>query len=336
MSVSQASSSLLDTLSTPSIPWISQSGPSTLIPLSSSPPSLRSVPTESSIPQTVQKSIWVYFRLARGTEVQTGEVVQNGKRRQKMLHYCISCSNEPKPKVWHTVYTSAAQHHVKTKHMAQWKEYKQSTKEERSSLGHDPRQILIEKFALSNTNTARDLVLRQAYNKQRHIQAMIALCARRRLPLSAVGWPELHELLLSVNPEIDDLAPFGRRSLDRLLKLNFKRYKKQLQNHLQEAIGDIHISTDMCSSPARRAYLAICARWIDHTYRLRHGLLALPQILFSHSGQTQVIHIINVLRSYGILTKLGFHTDDNATSNDTLLQELAQLLKQGYQVCLYL
>jgi hypothetical protein len=45
-------------------------------------------------------------------------------------------------------------------------EIKQSTKEERSSLGHDPRQILIEKFALSNSNTARELVLRQAYNKQ--------------------------------------------------------------------------------------------------------------------------------------------------------------------------
>jgi TPP-dependent indolepyruvate ferredoxin oxidoreductase alpha subunit len=77
--------------------------------------------TESSIPQTAQKSIWVYFRLARGTEAQTGEVVQNGKLRQKTLHYCVSCSNESKPNVWHTVYTSAAQRHVKTKHKAQWK-----------------------------------------------------------------------------------------------------------------------------------------------------------------------------------------------------------------------
>lgn len=89
---------------------------------------------------------------------------------------------------------------------------------------------------------------------------MIALCARRQLPLSAIGWLELHELLLSVNLEINDLALFSRRSLNRLLKLNFKKYKKQLQNNLQEAIGDIHISTDMWSSPARRAYLAICAR----------------------------------------------------------------------------
>ncbi len=83
-------------------------------------------------------------------------------------------------------------------------------------------------------------------------------------------------------------------------------------------------------------YLAICARWIDHPYSLRHGLLALPQILFNHSGQTKAIHIINVLQSYRILTKLGFHTGDNATPNDTLLQQLAQLLKQEYQVCLYL
>ncbi|KAJ3454169.1 hypothetical protein MRS44_018063 [Fusarium solani] len=187
-------------------------------------------------------------------------------------------------------------------------------------------------FLFQKDEASRELVLREAYDRPRHLQALLALCARRRLPLNAIEWPELHDLLLSANPEISDLAQFSRRTFTRALVLNYERYRQILQNNIQEAIGDIHISTDMWTSPARKAYLCICVRWISQDYQFKHGMLALPQVLFSHSGEIQAAIILRTLKSFGITTKLGYHTGDNATSNDTLLIELSRSLKLEFGI----
>lgn len=189
-------------------------------------------------------------------------------------------------------------------------------------------------YLLQNDKASRGLLLREAYDRPRHLQALLALCARRRLPLNAIEWPELHDLLLSANPEIFDLAKFSRRTFTRALALNYDRYRQILQSSIQEAIGDIHISTDMWTSPARKAYLCICVRWISQDYQLKHGMLALPQVLFSHSGEVQAAIILRTLKSFGITTKLGYHTGDNATSNDTLLVELSRSLHLEFGVCI--
>ncbi|KNB06175.1 hypothetical protein FOXG_19594 [Fusarium oxysporum f. sp. lycopersici 4287] len=88
----------------------------------------------------------------------------------------------------------------------------------------------------------------------------------------------------------------------------------------------------MWTSPARKAYLCICVRWISQDYQFKHGMLALPQVLFSHSGEIQAAIILRTLKSFGITTKLGYHTGDNATSNDTLLIELSRSLKLEFGI----
>jgi hypothetical protein len=118
----------------------------------------------------------------------------------------------------------------------------------------------------------------------------------------------------------------------RLLSKNHYQYRHQLQDSLQHAKGKIHISTDMWSSPARRAHLAVCVRWLDDSYKLQKALLSLPEIKYSHSGPAQAVPILDTLRNYGITTRIGYHTGDNATSNDTLLRALSVQLKDKYQV----
>ncbi|KAG6996447.1 putative AC transposase [Fusarium oxysporum f. sp. conglutinans] len=88
----------------------------------------------------------------------------------------------------------------------------------------------------------------------------------------------------------------------------------------------------MWTSPARKAYLCICVRWISQDYQFKHGMLALPQVLFNHSGEIQAAIILRTLKSFGITTKLGYHTGDNATSNDTLLIELSRSLNLEFGI----
>jgi hypothetical protein len=148
---------------------------------------------------------------------------------------------------------------------------------------------------------SRHLVLRQTFDKPRFIRAFIALCARRRLPLNATDWPELQELVLAGNPVIQDLLKLSRRTLVRLLEKNHQQYRQQLQIKIQDAVGKIHLSTDMWISPARRGHLAICVQWVDSEYKLRKALLGLPQVLYSHSGESHAGHIVSCPKAMVLL-----------------------------------
>ncbi|KAI3570517.1 hypothetical protein IWW34DRAFT_775315, partial [Fusarium oxysporum f. sp. albedinis] len=85
-------------------------------------------------------------------------------------------------------------------------------------------QQFMNSFLLQKGGVSRELVLGEAHDRPQHLQALLALCARRRLPLNAIEWPELHNLLLSANSEISDLAQFSTRTFIRALILTYERY----------------------------------------------------------------------------------------------------------------
>lgn len=72
--------------------------------------------------------------------------------------------------------------------------------------------------------------------------------------------------------------------------------------------------------------LAVCAQWVDQDHQLRKALLGLPECPNNHSGEAQAALIAKVLRNFNI-SKVGYHTGDNATSNDTCLESLSRYLK---------
>ena len=88
----------------------------------------------------------------------------------------------------------------------------------------------------------------------------------------------------------------------------------------------IYFSTDLWTSPHRHGMLAVCAQWVDDSFKLRKALLGLPECQFSHSGESQAALIMKVLNKFGV-KRIGYHTGDNATSNDTCLVLLAAKLK---------
>ena len=114
---------------------------------------------------------------------------------------------------------------------------------------------------------------------------------------------------------------------------NFKLYVAQLRESLQGTVSKIHLSTNLWTAPHRHGVLAVCAQWVDKDYQLQKALLGLPECRHSYSGETQATAIAAVLRQFEILN-VGYHTGDNATSNDTCLQSLSQILKAEYNVSL--
>ena len=91
-------------------------------------------------------------------------------------------------------------------------------------------------------------------------------------------------------------------------------------------MSSIHISSDLWSSPNRHSLLGVTAQWVDVKCELQTALLALPECRYTHSGEHQARLLLQVLDTYSIASKIGWHTGDNATSNDTTLQHLESLL----------
>lgn len=144
----------------------------------------------------------------------------------------------------------------------------------------------------------------------------------------------MQALLLAANPECGDYLIRSRRSVVRLMAANYILYRDQLRDILNMANGPIHLQTDIWTSPHRKGLLAICAQWINHDYKLQKALLGLVELPGDHSGASQADLIHQILKQYDITSNVGWHTGDNATSNDTCLESLASRLLDEHQVSL--
>ncbi|KAK2686790.1 hypothetical protein QWA68_014948 [Fusarium oxysporum] len=174
--------------------------------------------------------------------------------------------------------------------------------------------------------------LRQVFNRQAYNEAVMGLLTQRRAPFSAVEWNELKDLALACNPTIGDHLITSRRQAMRHIAENHVFYGDQIKDKLAIASSPIHISTDLWTSPHRHALLAVCAQWVDQDYQLQKALLGLPECRGSHSGERQADLIMSILETFGIMSKLGYHTGDNATSNNTCLESIARRLKENLNI----
>ncbi|RKK14070.1 hypothetical protein BFJ66_g18083, partial [Fusarium oxysporum f. sp. cepae] len=174
--------------------------------------------------------------------------------------------------------------------------------------------------------------LRNAFNPQAYQEALISILTRRRVPFSAIEWDEFKQLALACNPYIKDSLITSQRTMVRYIAANYDFYSSEIKDSLTTASSPIHISTDLWTSPHRHSLLAVCAQWVDKDYKLRKALLSLPECAESHSGEAQAQAVIDTLEKYGIQSKLGWHTGDNATSNDTCLESIQRKLMSSHKI----
>ena len=63
-------------------------------------------------------------------------------------------------------------------------------------------------------------------------------------------------------------------------------------------------------------------------------MLGLPQVTFSHGGENQAAHFMDIIREFELAQLISYFTTDNASLNDTLLETLAKnlLIKYGARI----
>jgi hypothetical protein len=238
----------------------------------------------------------------------------SSRRKGRQSYRCLHCD-------WENIYKGNCKHHALTQHRRLIQQLRYSSSQ--SSQGTS-----VDSFIQPRSSTT---TLRNVFNRQHYIEAIVSLLTRRRVSFSAVDWDELKELALACNPAIEDCLITSRRTVMRHIAANFTLYSVQLAENLQAAISKIHISTDLWTSPHRHGVLAVCAQWVDKDYQLRKALLGLPEVRHAHNGENQATAITTILDKFEI-SNIGYHTGDNATSNNTCLEHLARALKAKHNV----
>ncbi|KAH7465035.1 hypothetical protein FOMA001_g17230 [Fusarium oxysporum f. sp. matthiolae] len=265
----------------------------------------------------------------RTTHPEKAKLGPSGKRKTsgRVTYECLHC---PPDSPWSNGKRGNAIYHAKRKH-ASILQTEASTVDEHDSdiITRPSKQPRMDSFFPSRPS---DTTLRRVFNRQQYIESIVGLLTRRRLPFSAVKWDEMQDIILACNPAIEDLLLTSRDAAMRHITTTFDLYRSQLKAKLQASVSKIHLSTDLWTSPHRHGILAVCVRWVDNGYRLQKALLAMPECRYSHSGERQATLMAEAIEEYGIAKQIGYHTGDNATSNDTCLKHLSQMLQDKYGI----
>jgi hypothetical protein len=111
----------------------------------------------------------------------------------------------------------------------------------------------------------------------------------------------------------------------------FAEMKLRVKQNLRRAEAKIHFSFDMWSAPNHHAYQAIVAHWLDPDGKLHAALLDLHRFRGAHTGLNQAGHFYDTLNDYEIHHFVGKFNVDNASNNDTALEEISRRLQaEGY------
>ncbi|KAH7471214.1 hypothetical protein FOMA001_g13710 [Fusarium oxysporum f. sp. matthiolae] len=232
------------------------------------------------------------------------------KAKPRTLYVCLYCTAKP----WKDGYKGNARRHIRNNHPY--------------LIGPSSRQNQSQQSLdvyITSSTTPSEAALRNAFNRQAYIKALISLLTRRRVAFSMFEWDELKDLALACNPAIEDSPITSRRTVMRYIAAGYEFYAAQLAESLQSAISMIHLSSDLWTSPHRHGMLAVCGQWVDKGYKLRKALLGLLECRKVHSGESQAGLIADVLGRFEI-RRVGYQTGDNASSNNACLEALPKKL----------
>jgi len=143
------------------------------------------------------------------------------------------------------------------------------------------------------------------------------------LSLSVVEQTEFQALLSFLNDSIIKCLPKSHNTLREWIVRTFEHEKQRIMQALQSAYSKIHFTVDLWTSLNTKALMGIIAHYIAENGALRQSVLSLRELKGQHTSVNQAGLIFSVLEEYGILSKVGYFMMDNASNNDTMIEELS-------------
>lgn len=146
------------------------------------------------------------------------------------------------------------------------------------------------------------------------------------ITFSQVENESFRDLLLCLCKALETYLPRSGTTIKNWLLKEFKRKKAILRKELQNSKSLIHLSFDGWTSPNNMGLIGVVAHYMASNGEVKATLLGLRRLRGAHSGENMAEVVLEVLRDYGIESKIGYFVLDNVASNDVCVRELVQYL----------
>ena len=151
------------------------------------------------------------------------------------------------------------------------------------------------------------------------------------LPFQFVEYAGIRSIFTYFHPAIQ-LVSWNTTKSD-----TFKLYKKEneiLKSLLEIALGRVYFTSDLLTLLTSDWYLCLTCHYIDRNWNLKKKALSFTFMPPPHSGLALFETLHNLLREWGLETKVFSITLDNTSSNDVSIDMVkTQLNLQGLLVC---
>jgi hypothetical protein len=271
--------------------------------------SLESLPSSSDPKNDRTNSLWRFTRKPESNEPQRDE-------QNRRIFYCMqfSCSYD-------TVVSTNFRKHLQSVHniIVQVQESR-------------VRRLALQQVQNLTVNVEAPTITKgisEKLNKDSLREALTRLIVRRSLPFTAVEWPELHALLILLNPDVRSMIPTQHRTIRADIQTSWATQKHELAQTLRTARSRINVSLDIWTSPNTHLFLGVVAHYVRQKEdKISKSLLGLRQI-GSHRGEEQWDVSRTILQEFGVVRELGVVIADNASTNDVLCRTIGKYFKEG-------
>ncbi len=169
--------------------------------------------------------------------------------------------------------------------------------------------------------------MKDSINKETLEYFYICYTVNANAPFSQVENLDFRVLLQYINPAANNALPYSQNKIQfRVMEL-YVEGKRRVSFMLQPALSSIHITCDAWTTPNHLVALDVVSHFTSEKVLLRELLLSLSEQEGSHSGQNQARLVLKTLTSYKIRNRLGHFVMNDASTNDTLMEYIAENLE---------
>ncbi|EAU89851.2 hypothetical protein CC1G_07003 [Coprinopsis cinerea okayama7 len=160
------------------------------------------------------------------------------------------------------------------------------------------------------------------FNKLRHRVLLAIWVAKQRRPFSIVEDPELLQIFKELNTLVETPS---RNMVSRDVREIFTITREALKKSLQDYPGRLNLAADGWTSPNVISFLGVTVHRLKDA-SINATLLDFIKLKKAHTGQYLASKLMECLHEFGIADKILAFTGDNASNNDTMLEELKELM----------
>jgi hypothetical protein len=140
--------------------------------------------------------------------------------------------------------------------------------------------------------------------------------------------PDANRLKSANATAITGCLPVSGNTVRSWVLERYRIARKHLRNSMLWCNTEIHISFDLRTSPNYRTFMAIVGHYLNISNGLVQAvLLGFQRLRGPHSGENQAAIFWSIAEDMQLTSCLAYFTLNNATSNDSALEHIAQRLK---------